>query len=47
LQTSDSDEPARNSIDEPQFGQGPVATAMGREHRSFSVRTRGGSLARE
>lgn len=45
LQTSDSDEPARNSIDEPQFGQGPVATAMIEgEHRSFSLRTRGGSL---
>src|SRR5690348_4007717 len=47
LQTSDSEEPARNSIDEPQFGQGPVATAMSEaEDRSFSLPTREGSLGR-
>lgn len=28
LQTSESDEPARNSIVEPQFGQGPLVTAI-------------------
>ena len=30
LQTSESDEPALNSIDAPQLGQGPLATAMRR-----------------
>ena len=30
LQTSESDEPARNSIVEPQFGQGPLETAISR-----------------
>lgn len=47
LQTSDIDEPARNSIVEPQFGQGPLATAMTESHdKRFSHPAREGSLAR-